>query len=313
MRIYSLTKIDISIKIYTNIHLGIMSELSDYLLTLLCIRDTCDNINTDEYEIHDNYVEIFNNLQRNQNNQLDTISNKLIACRAIFDSCSVIYNKYVVLNTNRTDINSYVKDALTDHVYIAENSDSTLVVSGVNLCEIFNLLYKGSNVYNKKMFEFFKFCAYNTQYNIPTFRFKLTDKAAMPPTKNKQSDSGFDMVLIKKIKDNNGVEFYDTCVQVAPPLGYYFDLVGRSSISKSGYMLANNIGIIDQSYRGNIIVALVKLNKDMPDLELPCRLVQLIPRKVEYMDPQQVDDLDETSRGEGGFGSSDGVNGVSSI
>uniref|UniRef100_A0A6C0BDY0 dUTP diphosphatase n=1 Tax=viral metagenome TaxID=1070528 RepID=A0A6C0BDY0_9ZZZZ len=278
-----------------------MSDLSDYLLTLSCIWDTCESINTDEYQIPDDYVEIFNSLKKNR---LDTISNKLVACRAIFDTCAEVYNNYVVLNTKKPDINNYVKDVISDHIYMTENSDSTLVVSGVNLCEIFNLLYKSGNVYNKKMFAFFKLCAYNTECDIPTFRFKLTDKAAIPPKKNKQSDSGFDLVLIKKIKDNNGVEFYDTCVQVAPPLGYYFDLVGRSSISKSGYMLANNIGIIDQSYRGNIIVALVKLNKDMPDLELPCRLVQLIPRKVEYMDPEQVDDLDETSRGDGGFGSS---------
>jgi dUTP pyrophosphatase len=137
-------------------------------------------------------------------------------------------------------------------------------------------------------------------------RFKKTHPLAVAPSKAHATDSGYDLVLVEKLKEVNNVTFFDTGIQVAPPPGFYFDLVGRSSISKSGYMLANNIGIIDNSYRGNIMVALVKINPDAPDLVLPARLVQIIPRRVWDLPLLDVgdDDLSETARGTGGFGSS---------
>ena len=69
-------------------------------------------------------------------------------------------------------------------------------------------------------------------------------------------------------------------------------------------MLANNIGIIDASYTGSVIVALVKIDSDSPELELPCKLVQIIPRKLILMEAIEVDSLDDTERGAKGFGSS---------
>lgn len=70
-------------------------------------------------------------------------------------------------------------------------------------------------------------------------------------------------------------------------------------------MLANNVGIIDMSYRGSIIVALVPSVDNPKDLMLPCKLVQLIPRKVIIMnEPEEVIDIEETERNDtGGLGS----------
>ena len=137
-----------------------------------------------------------------------------------------------------------------------------------------------------------------------TFKFALTLPDALPPQKNRMSDAGFDLHLVKKIKEKDGVSFWDTGVQVEPPIGYYFDLVGRSSISKTGFMLANNVGIIDAGYRGNIIVALVRLDGKEHNLDLPCKLVQLIPRKMNFMMGEQVEAFEETSRNDsGGLGS----------
>lgn len=137
-----------------------------------------------------------------------------------------------------------------------------------------------------------------------SFDYIETDINALPPQKAYPTDSGFDLFLIKKIKEENGVYMYDTGIAIKPPEGYYFELVGRSSISKSGYMLANNIGVIDETYRGSIKVALVKVKPDAKELELPIRLVQLIPRNLILMKPNKVENLDETTRGDGGFGSS---------
>lgn len=138
---------------------------------------------------------------------------------------------------------------------------------------------------------------------MSVFHFKKTLAEAVPPKKVRPTDSGFDLCLVKKIKEEQGVHWYDTGIAVEPPEGYYFELVGRSSISKSGYMLANNIGIIDYEYRGSILVALIKLRDDAPELELPCRLVQLIPKQLLMMEAREVVDLSSTTRGEGGFGS----------
>lgn len=135
------------------------------------------------------------------------------------------------------------------------------------------------------------------------FRFKKSLPDAVTPIRAHGSDSGFDLTLIKKIKTVGNVEFYSTGIQVEPPHGYYFDMVARSSISKTGYILANSIGIIDQNYRGDVIVPLLKVNENSLEIKLPVKLVQLIPRQWIHMCPVESNDLDLTSRGEDGFGS----------
>lgn len=136
-----------------------------------------------------------------------------------------------------------------------------------------------------------------------TCNFKRSKPSAVIPTRAHTSDSGFDLTLLECIKTIGDVSYYTTGIQVDPPHGYYFDLVGRSSISKTGYMLANAIGIIDQSYRGDIIVPLRKVDKDAKDLELPVKLVQIIPRQWYNIQMIERGELDETSRNTGGFGS----------
>ena len=86
--------------------------------------------------------------------------------------------------------------------------------------------------------------------------------------------------------------------------GYYVEVVPRSSISKSGYMISNSIGIIDQSYRGNIMVSLTKIAPEAPDIVLPFKCCQLIFKKQIYADIIEVNDsFDITDRNEGGYGS----------
>ena len=87
--------------------------------------------------------------------------------------------------------------------------------------------------------------------------------------------------------------------------GYYTEIVPRSSISKSGYMLANSIGIIDNNYRGNLMIALTKICDYTPEIELPFKCCQLIIRKQISANLFEVksNDFTETERNEGGFGS----------
>lgn len=126
----------------------------------------------------------------------------------------------------------------------------------------------------------------------------------MAPSKNRYSDSGYDLTVIKKHKEVNGVFYYDTCIQIQPEYGYYCDIVARSSLSKTGWMIANNVGIIDAGYTGNLLIALVRVVSDSPELELPARIAQLIPRPLILMETEEVSDLEETDRDDtGGLGS----------
>jgi dUTP pyrophosphatase len=135
-------------------------------------------------------------------------------------------------------------------------------------------------------------------------QFKKVDDRAILPFKTHDTDAGLDITVIKKIKtDQYGCEWYDTGLQLATPPGYYTELMGRSSLIKHGRQLANCVGIIDETYRGNLMVVLVKLHPDALALELPARVCQLIMREGNGATAKWVTDLDATGRGFGGFGS----------
>ncbi len=149
--------------------------------------------------------------------------------------------------------------------------------------------------------KFLKFIA-GSSWERTFFKYSL-EEGALPPFKKRISDSGFDLHLIKLLKKEGNLYFFDTGVRVSPPRGYYFDLVPRSSIFKSGFILANSVGIIDMTYRGTIKVPLIKVNPDAKEPQLPWRAVQLIPRRFFPLEGLKVESLDTTLRGEGGFGS----------
>lgn len=139
-------------------------------------------------------------------------------------------------------------------------------------------------------------------------RFKKCDPDAVIPTKAHPSDTGYDLTLIGMSKDmsrgGQTIIMFDTGIAVCPPDGYYTEVVPRSSLSKTGFMLANSVGIIDASYRGSIKVVLTG-DDSLHSLQLPFKGFQLILRKLEEVEAIEVDDLDETTRGTGGFGSTD--------
>ena len=128
------------------------------------------------------------------------------------------------------------------------------------------------------------------------------------PTYNKakaNEDVGLDIPMIKPVVvPANAISFKIKLGFKARPTHGYM-LVPRSSISKTSIRLANSIGIIDRTYLGNIIVALIKIDETAPDLVLPLRMVQMIPTPIVHFELEEVEsfDVNETERGEGGFGS----------
>jgi dUTP pyrophosphatase len=129
-------------------------------------------------------------------------------------------------------------------------------------------------------------------------------KNAILPSRAHETDVGYDLTAIRKHKVlENGVILYDTGVGVTPPPGYYIEIVPRSSISKTGYMLANSVGTIDPDYTGNLYLALIKVVPDAPELRLPFTKCQFVLHRAYYGNVKEVSSLCPTDRGAGGFGS----------
>lgn len=166
-------------------------------------------------------------------------------------------------------------------------------------------------IYNNNLYKIDeKMCIHIANYTniIPLCTFIRTEENAVVPIKANWSDVGYDLSIIKKVKDfNSKTALYDTGIKILLEFGYYAEIVPRSSISKSGYILSNNIGIIDNSYRGNLLIALTKIADDAIEIEYPFKCCQLIFKKQIYVNMEEVFEgkLDETKRNEGGFGSTD--------
>jgi len=165
-------------------------------------------------------------------------------------------------------------------------------------------------IYNNNLYKIDeKMCIHIANYTniIPLCTFIRTEENAVVPIKANWSDVGYDLSIIKKVKDfNSKTALYDTGIKILLEFGYYAEIVPRSSISKSGYILSNNIGIIDNSYRGNLLIALTKIADDAIEIEYPFKCCQLIFKKQIYVNMKEVpnSDFESTKRNEGGFGSS---------
>lgn len=249
-------------------------------------------------------------------------TSKVIFIRGYFDANGILLKNVHNLTCS---IKCQEVSFLSDIHYIiglpSVLENNVLCYTGLNVIEFLHCIYKDATYpkFNYKFATYRELLYYwtpNTRFQQHPhgtlnyhgdgmcFRYMKTLPDAIAPCKAHVSDTGYDLCLVKKIKEENGCIMYDTGIAVQPPFGMYFELVPRSSISKTGYIFANSIGIIDASYTGSLRVALIKVSKDAKELELPCRIAQLIPRQLIHLDAIEVENLDGTKRGEGGFGSS---------
>ena len=146
-------------------------------------------------------------------------------------------------------------------------------------------------------------------------KYTKNHKDAVTPEKAYPEDIGFDIVAIKKhkvilngAKNENEIGvviMYDTGISVTPPKGFYTEIVPRSSISKTGWILANSIGIVDPTYNGNLYIALMRVSENSPEVKLPFCKCQLILRQFYNCRMKEVNSLEKSERGGGGFGSTD--------
>ena len=137
------------------------------------------------------------------------------------------------------------------------------------------------------------------------FRFKKLHKNSIPPQKDRVTDSGYDVHAIEfeEIDKEQGIYVADMRLAVQPIPGWYFDLIGRSSMPKNNFHFLGGVGVIDRSYVGSLKMWIQKIDKNKPLPKLPFKIAQLIPRKIIHVNFVEVDELSESERGEGGFGS----------
>lgn len=88
----------------------------------------------------------------------------------------------------------------------------------------------------------------------------------------------------------------------SPELGAF--IFARSGLAiKHGIGLLNSVGVIDSDYRGEVCVGLINQLKEPYTVQPDERIAQMVIMPVSLIQPIEVDELDETKRGTGGFGS----------
>ena len=119
-----------------------------------------------------------------------------------------------------------------------------------------------------------------------------------------EGDAGLDLFIIDKTTVKPGlsemIKLQIACENIDNKP--YF-LLPRSSISKTSLRLSNSVGLIDAGYRGEIMAAVDNIKAEEYTVEPGQRLFQLVPIDGSPISFELVDELSETSRGAGGFGS----------
>jgi dUTP pyrophosphatase len=136
--------------------------------------------------------------------------------------------------------------------------------------------------------------------------FRRLRPEAKLPTAQQPGDAGLDLCSAVDVVVAPGARvMIPTGVAVAIPEGHAGLVLPRSGLaSKRGLTMANAPGLIDAGYRGEVICAAVNLDREQPvKILVGDRIAQLVVVELPGVEPTWVDDLPQTTRGEGGFGS----------
>ena len=133
-------------------------------------------------------------------------------------------------------------------------------------------------------------------------RVKRIHGEARLPAYGHPGDAGMDLYAVEDIVLEQGIPVpVPTGIQVAIPPGYVGLVWDKSGVSLKGvHRLA---GVIDAGYRGEIKVVLINLTKKPYTVEKGKKIAQLLIQSVLAVVIEEAENLDDTNRGEGGFGS----------
>lgn len=144
---------------------------------------------------------------------------------------------------------------------------------------------------------------------VPDIKIQLLPGGKLP-TRATDGAAGYDLYIAKRILD--GPRF--TCllgIQTEIPPGYCAKIYPRSGLAHTGWMLGNSVGIIDSDYRGEWTVKFTYTGRtpspgtphSYPKYYAGDRVAQFTIEKIQPFTMTVVEELSETARGEGGFGS----------
>lgn len=128
---------------------------------------------------------------------------------------------------------------------------------------------------------------------------------AILPTKGSVGAAGWDLYAVERMTiPKSATVMIPTGLAIAIPIGWEGQIRCRSSLGKRGMTLPNGVGTIDADYRGELKVLATFLGQgDTMSIEKGERIAQLLFAQVPETTFVEVESLDDTERGSGGFGS----------
>ena len=142
---------------------------------------------------------------------------------------------------------------------------------------------------------------------MQTVKINIINQSTHPlPSYATLGSSGMDIrAFIKKDLEVKPLErvLVPTGLYIEIPLGYEAQIRPRSGLAvKQGVTCLNTPGTIDSDYRGEIKVILINLSNELTKISNGDRIAQMVIQKVEIAALHLVENINETTRGEGGFG-----------
>lgn len=142
---------------------------------------------------------------------------------------------------------------------------------------------------------------------MPKINIKKLNENAVIPTYGSEFSAGADLYALADetiVIEPHATVLVHTGVAMEIPTGYVGLIFARSGLAtKRALAPANKVGVIDSDYRGEIMVALHNHSEEPKTIENGERVAQLVLVPYISADFDEVDELSDTVRGEGGFGS----------
>ena len=135
-------------------------------------------------------------------------------------------------------------------------------------------------------------------------KIKKLHKDAVIPRYAKSGDAAMDLTAVSMVV-NDSIITYGTGLSMEIPEGYVGLIFPRSSIYKTDLYLTNSVGVIDSGYRGEIMAkfALTESSQWAMSYNIGDRFAQIMILPYPQIEFEEVEDLSETDRSTGGFGS----------
>lgn len=136
-------------------------------------------------------------------------------------------------------------------------------------------------------------------------KIKKLDEKAVIPKRGSASAAGYDIYSIEDVSLPSGeTKLIRTGLSMEIPENYFGGVFARSGLAvKEGIRPANCVAVIDADYRGELMVPLHNDSKEERRITVGERIAQLVILPFLPVEFEETDELSETDRGEGGFGS----------